>query len=126
MSGPWGYAPAMWRQINQTGLTPLGMIFKVSKNQQLTIVSGLSSCGLRFAIGNIRKRKVNQMDRRYYLLIGIVALFFCIGSLVLGMDSRSIARRSVEKQKQELTAVNDQLNDGASTKDTDRVITAGY
>jgi hypothetical protein len=84
--------------------------------------------GLLFALDYIRKRKAIPMmiDRRYYLLIGIVAALFCLGSLVLGVDSRNVARRSVERQKQDVTALNEQLQQDSKPNNPDAIVVAEY
>jgi len=65
-------------------------------------------------------------DRRYYVMIGIVALIFCLGSLLLGADTKAVAKRTVARQQQDASALNDQLRQEAPPRLADGVNTAGY
>jgi hypothetical protein len=65
-------------------------------------------------------------DRRYYVLMGIVAIIFCLGSLLLGADTKAVAKRSIQKQQQDLSAMNDQLRQESQPRTADDVVTAGY
>ena len=66
------------------------------------------------------------MDRRYYIMIGIIAAVFCVGSLIFGVDAQSIVRRAAVQQKQQETALNKQLQQESQPANEEGVVTAGY
>ena len=67
------------------------------------------------------------MDRRYYLMIGIIAAVFCAGSLFLGgRDAKNAVHQMAMHQKVQQTALDKQLAaESAPASDSD-VVTAGY
>ncbi|HEY3293960.1 MAG TPA: hypothetical protein VGL38_00825 [bacterium] len=66
------------------------------------------------------------MDRRFYILMGVIAGVFCVGSLIFGVDTQSIARRSAVRQKQEISSLHEQLKQEATPRTADEVVVAGY
>jgi hypothetical protein len=66
------------------------------------------------------------MDRRYYIMMGTIAVIFCLGALFFGVDAQSVARRASIRQKQETAAIDAQLRDNPAPKTADDVVAAGY
>jgi hypothetical protein len=66
------------------------------------------------------------MDRRFYVLMGVIAAVFCAGAIFLGVDTQSVTRRCIVKQKQEVTALNEQMKQHATQTTVDEVVVAGY
>jgi hypothetical protein len=45
------------------------------------------------------------MDRRLCLLIGVLGLLFCLGSVLFGKDTRNLARAAAEGESRTLVNV---------------------
>jgi len=67
------------------------------------------------------------MNRRFFIMMGVVAAVFCVGALFFGVDAQSIGRRAAARQKQQAMAINEQLQDNPTPKSSDDdVVSAGY